>query len=111
MAQNPAMRLRAVFVAVAALAAGVAVAAVRADPEPPEDPGWVGVPHCTVPKVKGLPVAKAKSRLTNARCGVGFVVRQRSTVKKGAVIYPLPKAGSILAPQTEVDLYVSRGRR
>jgi hypothetical protein len=91
--------------------AATATAAASADPEPPEDPGWTGVPHCTVPRVKGLPVAKAKTRLTSARCGVGFVVRQRSTVKKGAVIYPLPKAGSILAPQTAVDLYVSRGRR
>jgi beta-lactam-binding protein with PASTA domain len=88
-----------------------AVAAAAAAPEPPQDPGWTGVPHCTVPQVKGVALAKAKTRLTNARCGVGFVVRQRSTVKKGAVIYPLPKAGSILAPQTAVDLYVSRGRR
>jgi len=64
-----------------------------------------------VPKVKGLPLAKAKTRLASARCGVGFVVRQRSSVKKGSVIYPLPKAGSTLAPQTSVDLYVSRGKR
>jgi len=95
------------LVVLAACAAAVASAA----PEPPQDPGWVGVPHCTVPNVRGLPLAKAKTRMSGARCGVGIVFRQRSTVKKGAVIYPLPKAGSILAPQTEVDLYVSRGRR
>lgn len=91
--------------------AASAAAAASAEPEPPADPGWAGVPHCIVPAVKGLPVAKAKTRLRRSLCGVGFVVRERSSVKKGIVIYGLPKAGTDLAPQTQVDLYVSRGRR
>lgn len=105
------MHHRSLQVGALLLAAATAAAVASAEPEPPQDPGWVGVPHCTVPNVKGLPLAKAKTRLSGARCVVGFIVRQRSTVKKGAVIYPLPKAGSLLAPQTAVDLYVSRGRR
>ncbi len=100
-------------VTAAAAAAVVAVSAAQAAgpaDESPPDPGFTGVPHCTVPAVRGVRLAIAKRRVVGARCAVGAIARKRSTVKRGRVISPTPRAGTQLAAGTQVDLLVSRGR-
>ena len=103
-------RLRTWTIAAATgMAAAVCGGTALAD-DPPPDPGWTGVPHCKVPIVHGLGVRAAKRKLIAARCAVGYVERRRSSAKKGRVIFVVPKEGSDLAPGTQVDLFVSRGR-
>jgi beta-lactam-binding protein with PASTA domain len=98
-------------------AAAVVVGAAAAAPPPPDptappaDPGWGNIPHCHVPSVVGMTVPAARQKLNGARCDVGFITRKRSKVKKGRVIFSIPNAGTDLASQTEVDLFVSRGRK
>ena len=104
-------RLRQWTIAAAAALAAAACGGTALADDPPPDLGLTGVPHCAVPVVHGLMVAVAKRRLTSARCGVGYVTRRRSKTKKGRVLFVVPKEGSILATGTEVDLFVSRGKR
>ena len=92
------------------LATAPAAPARGLDPGPPEDPGVTGIPHCTVPAVRGVQLAAAKRRVTGARCTVSGVVRKRSTVAKGRVTSVVPRAGTILAQGTGVLLLVSSGR-
>jgi hypothetical protein len=96
--------LAAILVAAAAVAAGVSSAQGN-------DPGWGALPHCSVPNVTRVQLSVAKTRLKNARCLPGLITRRRSTVKKGRVYQQIPEAGTQCAPQTPVDLYVSKGRR
>jgi PASTA domain len=96
--------LAGIAVATATVAAGVSSA------QPP-DPGWVGIPHCSVPNVTGLQLTAAKRKLVSARCRPGFITRKRSSAKKNRVILQVPIAGTQCAPKTEIDLQVSRGRR
>jgi PASTA domain len=79
------------------------------DPGPPEDPGVAGLPHCTVPGVRGAQLAVAKRRVVSARCTVSAVMRRRSSVHKGRVVSVVPRAGTILADGTGVVLFVSAG--
>ena len=52
----------------AVVGAGAAVAATSAQAGgPPPDPGWLGVPHCTVPNIEGKLLA-ARARACTARC-------------------------------------------
>jgi hypothetical protein len=95
--------------AVAVVAASAAQAAGPTDESPP-DPGFAGVPHCTVPAVRGVRLAIAKRKIAGARCVVGLVARKRSSVKRGRVISATPRAGTQLAAGSQVDLLVSRGR-
>ncbi len=79
------------------------------DPGPPEDPGVAGLPHCTVPAVRGAQLAAAKRRVLSARCTVSAVMRRRSSVHKGRVVSVVPRVGTILADGTGVVLFVSAG--
>jgi hypothetical protein len=100
----------------AALLVG-AVAAVTAPaapagslgPGPPEDPGVTAIPHCTVPAVRGVPLAAAKKRVLGARCTVSAVTRRHAGVRKGRVASVVPRAGTVLADGTGVVLIVSSG--
>jgi beta-lactam-binding protein with PASTA domain len=93
-----------------AMAAAPAAPAHTLDPSPPEDPGVVGVPHCTVPGVRGMQLATAKRRVTRARCTVTAVMRKHSSVRRGRVALVVPRAGTVLAEGTGVLLVVSSGR-
>jgi PASTA domain-containing protein len=84
-------------------------APAQLDPAPPEDPGVTGIPHCTVPAVRGVQLAAAKRRVLGARCSVSAVMRKRSSVRKGRVASVVPRAGTVLAEGTGVILIVSSG--
>ena len=78
-------------------------------PGPPEDPGVTGIPHCTVPAVRAVPLATAKKRVLGARCTISAVTRRHSDVRKGRVVSVVPRAGTVLADGTGVVLIVSSG--
>jgi PASTA domain len=101
---------RKLLVVAAGISAAAAVAAGVSSAQG-NDPGWGGIPHCSVPNVKKLQLTVAKARLKNARCLPGLITRKRSSVKKGRVYMQVPDPGTQCAPQTQVDLYVSKGRR
>lgn len=66
--------------------------------------------QCVVPKVAGLPLAKAKKALTKAYCAAGKVkFRASATVKKGHVIGASKKAKTALPAGSKVSLTVSGG--
>src|SRR5262249_15569274 len=49
---------------------GAAVAATSAQAgQPPADPGWDGLPHCTVPSIEGMQLSSARKSLHKALCG------------------------------------------
>jgi beta-lactam-binding protein with PASTA domain len=99
-----------VLVGVVAVAATPTALGTSLEPAPPEDPGVAGVPHCTVPAVRGVQLAAAKRRVLKARCTVSGVMRKRSSIAKGRVALVAPRAGTILAEGTGVLLVVSVGR-
>jgi hypothetical protein len=94
--------------AVAAASAPTAMG-LSLGPGPPEDPGVTGIPHCTVPAVRGVQLAAAKRRVLGARCTVSAVVSRHSSVRKGRVASVVPRAGTVLANGTGVVLIVSSG--
>jgi PASTA domain-containing protein len=64
--------------------------------------------RCVVPKVAGLPLAKAKKALKKAHCVPGKVkLRASATVKKGHVIGASKKAQTALPAGSKVNLTVS----
>jgi PASTA domain len=98
------LKWTAVAAVVGALAAPAALGGA-----PPEDPGWVGLPHCTVPDVQGAQLSVAKRVLKSARCGTyKKAMFKRSTAAPNSVLTELPEAGSELAPGTKVLLIVAR---
>ena len=104
------MTKAAVFFGAVALAAAPAAPAHTLEPAPPEDPGVAGVPHCTVPVVRGAQLAVAKRRVSRARCTVSGVLRRSSSGRRGRVVMVVPRAGTVLAEGTGVLLVVSSGR-
>ena len=67
-------------------------------------------PACRVPKVIGLKLARAKTKIRAAHCKVGKVSYAKSTRKrKGRVIGQKPRAGSHRANGAKVNLVVGRG--
>jgi hypothetical protein len=65
--------------------------------------------QCVVPKVVGLKLAKAKTKIKKAHCRVGKVTRKHSSKKKrGRVIKQSPKAGKHLPAGTKVKLTVGK---
>jgi hypothetical protein len=93
----------------AVLGACAAVAATSAQAGgPPADPGWAGMPHCTVPKIEGTLLATAKKKLHGSLCGVMAPMRHRSAVARNTVLSSIPEAGTQLAPGTKVLLIVAR---
>ena len=93
----------------ALVGAGAALAATSAQAGgPPPDPGWLGVPHCTVPNIEGKQLAAARKSLRGSLCGVMAPMRRRSVAARNTVLTALPQAGTILAPGTKVLLIVAR---
>lgn len=73
-------------------------------------PGSVFTKDHSVPRVLGLPGAEARSKLTE----VGFRPRldgerQNDTFSRGTVIWQDPPPGTVLAPNSVVQLVVSAG--
>jgi len=74
--------------------------------------GFAKVVRCKVPKVVGLKLAKAKSKLVKAHCKTGKVTRKfSSSKKKGKVVGQKPKAGKTLPAGSKVRLTVGKGPR
>jgi uncharacterized repeat protein (TIGR01451 family) len=67
---------------------------------------------CKVPKVLGLKLAKAKTKLRKAHCRAGKVRKKFSTRrKKGKVVAQKPKAGKRFKAGTKVALWIGKGPR
>ena len=100
-------RLMKWMAVVGAVRAAVAATSAQAG-GPPPDPGWLGVPHCTVPNIEGKQLAAARKSLHRSLCGVMAPMRWRSVAARNTVLTALPEAGTILAPGTKVLLIVAR---
>jgi hypothetical protein len=75
-------------------------------PPPPPPPPRV---RCAVPRVKGLALRKARTRIRARHCSVGRIRRARSR-RVGRVIAQSPRPGRRLARGTRVNLVVGRRR-
>jgi hypothetical protein len=74
--------------------------------------GFAKVITCKVPKVVGLKLTRAKSKIRAARCKVGKVTRKFSSrKKKGKVMRQKPKPGKTLPLNAKVNLTVGKGPR
>ncbi len=78
-----------------------------APPAPPPPPAARA--GCTVPKLRGRTLARARVLLVKANCRLGKVTRVRSRVKKGIVLKQSPAGGLRRARGAKVALRVSRG--
>jgi hypothetical protein len=65
---------------------------------------------CTVPKLTGLTLKKAKAKLRKAHCRLGKVTRKRSAKRKGRVIAQKPKPRTRGKAGLKVAVVLSRGR-
>jgi hypothetical protein len=93
----------------AVLGACGAVAATSAQAGgPPADPGWAGIPHCTVPKIEGTLLTSAKTKLHGSLCGSLAPMRLASKAARNTVLTVIPQAGTQLAPGTKVLLIVAK---
>ncbi len=96
------------WAAAAAVLGALAVPAAQAG-GPPEDPGWEGLPHCTVPDIQGMQMTVAKRVLKSALCGTyKKPMRKRSLAAPNSVLIEVPAAGTHLAPGTKILLIVAR---
>jgi beta-lactam-binding protein with PASTA domain len=62
---------------------------------------------CHVPRVIGLKLKKAKTRIRSRHCSVGRVRRARSR-RIGKVIGQSPRAGAVRRRGTKVNLVIGR---
>jgi hypothetical protein len=76
---------------------------------PAEVPAPTSAPGCTVPSLKTLTLARAKTALKQAGCSTGRVTRKKSRKKKGTVIGQSRRAGTKLTAGSKIDLTVSKG--
>lgn len=67
--------------------------------------------QCKVPRVLGLTLAKAKTKLLDAGCRLGSVAKKHSRKKKNTVISQSPKAGKAQKAGTKIDVVLSRGAK
>jgi hypothetical protein len=66
--------------------------------------------RCVVPNVRGKSLKQAKSRIRQAHCKTGRLVRAYSrSVRRGRVISQAPKPGARMKQGTRVRLVVSKG--
>ena len=66
--------------------------------------------ECHVPKVVGLTLAKAKTKIRSRLCSVGRITKKASrTAKRGRVLSQSPKPGRALANRGKVNLTVGKG--
>jgi beta-lactam-binding protein with PASTA domain len=63
--------------------------------------------RCVVPRVIGMTLARARSRIRARHCRVGRVRRVHST-RVGRVIKQTPRPGTVRARGTKVNLVVGR---
>src|SRR4051794_2064559 len=73
-------------------------------------PPTAAAARCTVPKLAGLTLKKAKAKLRRAHCALGKVTRKHSNKRRGRVIAQKPKPGTHGKPGMRVALVLSRGR-
>jgi PASTA domain len=66
-------------------------------------------PSCTVPRVVGMTLRRAKARIRAARCSVGRVRTQRRG-RRGRVISQRPRPGATLPLRSKVNLVVGARR-
>ena len=78
---------------------------VGAPPPPPPPPPPT---RCRVPRVIGLTLPRAKSRIRSRHCAVGRVRRRVSARRAGKVIAQSPGAGAVRRAGTRVNLVVGR---
>ena len=65
--------------------------------------------RCTVPRVVGLRLAKARTRIVRAHCRVGKVARKHvSRARRGKVVSQTPKSGRKLKNGARVNLVVGK---
>jgi hypothetical protein len=77
-------------------------------PPPPPPPGPPPpAPRCVVPRVIGMRLPRARTRIRRARCAVGRVTRRRSG-RVGRVLAQRPRAGARLRLGGKVNLVVGR---
>jgi PASTA domain len=95
------------WTALAGVCAAVAATSAQAG-GPPADPGWAGIPHCTVPQIEGKQLAAARKSLRGSLCGVLAPLRKRSTAARNTVLTAIPEEGTNLAPGTKVLLIVAK---
>ena len=69
-----------------------------------------GPPVVKVPKLTGLTLKQAKSKLRKAHCRLGKVTKKRSAKRRGRVIAQKPKRGSARRSGTRASVVLSRGR-
>ena len=63
---------------------------------------------CRVPRVIGMRLGTAKTKIRRAHCQVGRVRRARSRLRSGRVTAQRPLAGRVLPRGTRINLTVSR---
>ena len=68
-------------------------------------------PRCRVPRVVGLRLAAARTRIRRANCGVGRIRQVRSNRQRGIVVKQAPRPGVSRTWGAKVSLSVSRGPR
>jgi outer membrane protein assembly factor BamB len=67
-------------------------------------------PKCHVPKVVGLRLAAAKTRIRSARCSVGRITAKTSSpTRRGRVLSQSPKRGRTMPNRAKVNLKVGKG--
>src|SRR5436853_611558 len=76
-------------------------------PNPPPQPPPPSPVRCRVPRVTGLTVGAAKSRIRRAHCSVARIRRQRSK-RVGRVISQSPRPGTLRPRGAGVSLVVGR---
>ena len=77
---------------------------------PPTPTTGSSAPRCVVPRLKGLTLAKAKTKLRKAHCRLGKVARKKSKSRARRVIAQTPKPKKRLKAGTKVNVVLSRGR-
>jgi subtilisin family serine protease len=66
---------------------------------------------CVVPRLRGVTLAVARSRIRRAGCSVGSVRRAPNRLRRGRVVAQSPAAGRRVSAGRRVNVTLSRGRR
>ena len=78
-------------------------------PPPPSNPPPPPAPtRCHVPRVIGLRLGAAKTRIRRAHCGVGRVTKRVNPRRVGRVLKQTPRPGAVRARGAKVNLVVGR---
>lgn len=84
-----------------------AIGGCAAPPPPPPQPPPPAPVRCRVPRVIGLKLGRARTRIRRANCSVGRIRRVRSR-RVGRVLRQTPRAGAIKRRGFKVTLVVGR---